>query len=182
MGWKKISSNLVYKNNFIQLFDEEVIAPTGIKVNYGRVNFKKIAASVIIFDSVKKSILLVGQYRYPNAFYSWETIQGGSEKKESPYNIAIREMEEEAKLTTTKLEKICITNTSNSVTDETAHLFFCDFANTFEYKKATADLTEKLELKWFPLDKALKMINEGDIRDSLTQISIFHLSNALKSG
>ena len=73
MSWERKTSKKIYENKFISLFDEEVKAPTGINVNYGRVSFKRLAASVLIFKEDK--ILLVGQHRYPNNFYSWEQLR-----------------------------------------------------------------------------------------------------------
>lgn len=178
MSWKKIRSKKVFDNKFIKLFDEEVIAPTGIKVNYGRVSFKRIAASVLIVD--KEKILLVGQHRYPNNFYSWESIQGGGDLNEPPEEIAKREVREEGYLEANKLFKICITTTSNSVTDEVAHLYFCDFKNTKNIKEKLCDETEDLQLRWFKIDEAIKLIHEGFIKDSLTQISIFFIKNKLQ--
>ena len=178
MSWKKISSREVYDNRFIKLFDEKVIAPTGIKVNYGRVSFKRLAASVLIVD--KEKILLVGQHRYPNNFYSWESIQGGGNLSDPPEEIAKREVREEGNLDVQELSKICITTTSNSVTDEVAHLYFCDLKNTINAKKKLCDPTEDLQLRWFNIHEAIDLIHEGFIKDSLTQISIFFIKNRLQ--
>ena len=76
MNWIKQESKKLFSNKFIALYDEKVIAPTGKKVNYGRVHFKKQAASICVVDFIKKKFLLVGQFRYPLNEYSWETVQG----------------------------------------------------------------------------------------------------------
>lgn len=177
MSWERKTSKKIYENKFISLFDEEVKAPTGIKVNYGRVSFKRLAASVLIFKEDK--ILLVGQHRYPNNFYSWETIQGGGELTDDPETIAKKELKEEAKLEAIKLIKICETTTSNSVTDELAHLYFCDLDNATFSNERNPDDTEELQLKWFGIDEAIDLIHSNTIKDSLTQISIFFFKNKL---
>ena len=57
----------------------------------------------------------------------------------------MRELSEEVNLKTNSLNPICITNTSNSVTDEKAYLFWCDSKNTSNTKPITSDETELIK-------------------------------------
>lgn len=175
MPWENLSSKKVYQNNFISVFDEKVSAPNGFKTQYGRVHFHRKAASVLVINKLNKEILLIGQDRYPLNSYSWETIQGGGELEDKSEYIARRELREEAKLDSYKLNFICKTNTSNSVTDEKAFLFWCDKEDTFISENDPQDSTELISRKWFKLDNVLKMIYDQEITDSLTQISIFYI-------
>ena len=175
MSWELLKSKQVFHNRFINVFDEYVISPTGFKTDYGRVHFKRKAASIMVFNKEKNMILLVGQDRYPINSYSWETIQGGGELKENPDKIARRELREEGKIDTDKLNFICKTNTSNSVTDEEAFVFWCDVNDTLISENDDEDSTELIFRKWFKLDEALKMIYDQEITDSLTQISVFFI-------
>lgn len=177
MIWKRLDSKQIFRNNFITVFDEKVIAPTGFLTDYGRVHFHKKAVSISVINKETNEILLVGQDRYPTNTYSWETIQGGGGPQESPINIARRELREEGKIDSENLNFICRTNTSNSVTDEEAFIFWCDLNSTFESKDCDEDLTELLERKWFKIPTVIEMIFDQEIIDSLTQISIFSLIN-----
>lgn len=180
--WECLTSKEVYSNKFIKVFDEEVLAPTGVQVNYGRVNFRRVAASVSVIDFHKKQILLVGQNRYPILMYSWETIQGGSKLGTNPYEIAMREMNEEANLGVTRnhLNFICKTHTSNSVTDEKAYLFWCDVKNTTNIDLINrVDPTELIKIKWYSINDCLQMLNQEIITDALTQVSLLHISKFL---
>lgn len=180
--WERLKSKVVYTNEFIKVFDENVLAPTGVAVNYGRVQFQRIAASVSVIDFHNKSILLVGQSRYPISKYSWETIQGGSKLGTNPYDIARRELNEEANLGIKEknLNLMCLTHTSNSVTDEEAHLFWCDVTLTKKINLLNkVDPTELIKTKWYPIQDCLEMLNKKIITDSLTQISLLHISNYL---
>ena len=180
MSWKKLESQQIYKNKFITVFDEKVTAPTGFLADYGRVHFHKKAVSISVINKKTNEILLVGQDRYPLSFFSWETIQGGGELYEDPLQIARREMREEGKIDSENLNFICKTNTSNSVTDEEAFIYWCDFSNTIESDNDLEDPTELIVRKWFKLQNALEMIYRKEITDSLTQISIFSIWNILK--
>ena len=180
MSWKKLESQQIYKNKFITVFHEKVSAPTGFLTDYGRVHFHKKAVSVCVINKKTNEILLVGQDRYPLSSFSWETIQGGGELSEDPLMIARREMREEGKIDSRKLNIICKTNTSNSVTDEEAFIYWCDFSNTIESNRDFEDPTELIVRKWFKFQTALEMINKQEITDSLTQISIFSICSILK--
>ena len=180
MSWKKLKSQQIYKNKFITVFHENVSAPTGFLTEYGRVHFHKKAVSVCVVNKKTNEILLVGQDRYPLSAFSWETIQGGGELYEDPLKIARREMREEGKIDSENLNFICKTNTSNSVTDEEAFVYWCDFSNTRESNKDFEDPTELIVRKWFELQTVLEMIHKQEITDSLTQISIFSILNILK--
>ena len=177
MTWIRIKSKKLFSNKFITLYDEKVIAPTGKKTDYGRVHFKKLAASVCVVDFIEKKFLLVGQFRYPLNQYTWETVQGGGDFDERPEEIAIRELSEEANLKTDLLNHICVTNTSNSVTDERAFLFWCDFKNTSILIPRNLDRTELIQTTWFSFEKCRSMLKNGEITDSLTQISLLYIFN-----
>ena len=181
MSWEKIKSNKIFSNKFITLFDEKVIAPTGIKVDYGRIHFHRKAASVCVVDFDEQKILFTGQYRYPLNKYSYETIQGGGDLNDDPEKIAIRELREEAKLDSKKLNLFCETNTSNSVTDEKAFLFWCNKKDTISYLTKIVDPTELIETKWINFNTCLKMIENHEITDALTQISIFFILNNISN-
>lgn len=179
MKWRRLISKKVFENNFISIFDEEVIAPTGCHTKYGRVHFHRKAASILVVNFENQEILLVGQERYPLNFYSWETIQGGGDLEDEYKNIARRELREEGEIDSMNLNLICNTNTSNSVTDEKANLYWCDFKDTFNSNNYERDETELISRKWFKLDEALEMIRKSEITDALTQISIFFIWNYL---
>ena len=100
-------------------------------------------------------------------------------KNLSNHFVTKKELKEEAKLEAIKLIKICETTTSNSVTDELAHLYFCDLDNATFSNERNPDDTEELQLKWFGIDEAIDLIHSNTIKDSLTQISIFFFKNKL---
>ena len=74
--WKTISQSVVYENPWIKVQEDQVIRPDGLDGIYGVVNFKNKAVGVLPIDE-EGFTYLVGQYRYPLGFYSWEIPEGG---------------------------------------------------------------------------------------------------------
>ncbi len=102
--WKTINSKVVYKNDWIQVREDNVIRPDGKPGIYGVVE-TRIATGVIAVTP-ENEIYLVGQYRYPTDCYSWEIIEGGTELDESPLETAKRELREEAGLLAESWEQL----------------------------------------------------------------------------
>jgi ADP-ribose pyrophosphatase len=70
------------------------------------------------------AVLLVGQYRYVMKKFAWEIPTGAAKPGESEIDAAQRELAEEAGYRAGRLEKICTVDTSKSILDATAHIYF----------------------------------------------------------
>ena len=63
MGWKKLSTRMVWENDWMQVHEDEVVNPGGGENLYGHVHFKNHAVAIVPLDEIGNT-WLVGQDRY----------------------------------------------------------------------------------------------------------------------
>ncbi|MFZ1806100.1 MAG: NUDIX hydrolase [Cyclobacteriaceae bacterium] len=176
-SWKTLSIKEVYENPWIKLDEHQVINPGGGKGIYGKVHFKNKAIGIIALDQ-DENIWLVGQHRYTLNEWSWEIPEGGGPLHIDTLESAKRELKEETGITASRWTQITKVHLSNSVSDEIGYLFL---AEDLEEGKLDREETEAdMIVKKLPFYKALQMVNDGEITDSLSVIGILKL-NQLKN-
>jgi 8-oxo-dGTP pyrophosphatase MutT (NUDIX family) len=169
--WQKQQSQPKYDNPWINVREDQVINPSGKPGIYGVVSFKNLAIGVLPIDD-QGNTWLVGQYRYTLDEYSWEIPEGGCPiGREEPLETAKRELLEETGLIAQDWQYLFKMHTSNSVTDELAHVFV---AQGLVQSQACPEETEQLSLWHLPFEQALEMVLEGKITDSLSVAAILH--------
>ena len=162
--WKTLTGKLVYENQWIEVNEYDVINPSGGKGIYGKVSFKGLAVGILPIDE-NMNTWLVGQYRYTLNEYSWEIPMGAVPTSETYEEGALRELKEETGLIANKLDFLCKIHTSNSVTDEVGMSFV---ATELTQGETEFDETEDIQIKKLPFSKALEMVMDGTITDSLS--------------
>lgn len=171
-GWKRLSQKTVYENPWIRVTHEDVKRPNGTEGIYGIVHFKNRALGVVALDDTE-NLVMVKQSRYACDSYTLEIPEGGGPFHESPLQAAQRELEEETGLCARKWEKILTMHTSNSVTDEEAHIFLA--TDLFQGTQALED-TEDIEVLTMSLQDALEAIDRGDITDAMSVAAILKVA------
>ena len=164
MGWKKLSSKIVFDNDWITVYEEQVINPGGGENDYGRVHFKNKAIAIVPLDDAGNT-WLVGQDRYTLGIYSWELPMGGAPYDEDPLAAAKRELKEETGLTAKRWTETMRLHVSNSITDEEGYVFV---ARDLEEGETAFDETEDLQIRKLPFKDAIAMIRLGEITDAIT--------------
>lgn len=176
--WKTLSSEEKYNNNWITVTEHQVINPSGGKGIYGEVHFKNLAIGVLPLDA-EYNTWLVGQYRYPLKAYSWEIPEGGGPLGTAPELSAKRELIEETGLVASKLTEIQRMHLSNSVSDELAIIYL---AQDLQLGEAAPEETEDLQLIKVPFTKAVEMVMNGEITDSMSVAAILKVHLMLQEG
>ena len=164
MGWKKLTSKMVFDNNWITVYEEQVINPGGGENDYGRVHFKNKAIAIVPLDDAGNT-WLVGQDRYTLGAYSWELPMGGAPYDEDPLAAAKRELKEETGLTATHWTEVMHLHLSNSITDEEGFVFV---ARGLQEGETEFDETEDLQVRKLPIKDAVTMVRQGEITDAMT--------------
>lgn len=176
--WKIIDEKVVYDNLWINLTEFNVINPGGGKGIYGKVHFKNIAVGVIVLDE-QLNTYLVGQYRFTLNAYSWEIPEGGAPIGTDPLDSGRRELMEETGLVAAQWEQLFTMHLSNSVSDEKAIVYL---ARELHQQKPEPEETEQLVVKKMPFTEAIKMVDNGQITDSMSVAAIYKVQLLLAQG
>lgn len=176
--WKTKTSNVVYSNSWINVLHNEVVNPSGNDGIYGKVHFKNIAVGVIPLDK-DYNTWIVGQYRYTLESYSWEIPEGGCPIDTPPLESAKRELLEETGIIANEWVKIMDLHTSNSVTDEIAHLYI---AKDLSFEQSSPEETELLKVEKLPFDKLYEKTMLGEITDAMSVSAILKTKFLIDKG
>jgi 8-oxo-dGTP pyrophosphatase MutT (NUDIX family) len=171
--WKTTQITNAYENDWIRLEHHDVIKPNGEPGIYGKVHFKNQAIAILPIDA-EGNTYLVGQYRYTIDTYSWELPEGGCQD-ESTLDAAKRELKEETGILAYQWTMLGENYLSNSVTDEKAIMYL---AEGLKFTAAAPEDTEQLQIKKIPIQEAIQMALNGEIKDILSITTL--LTYALK--
>lgn len=170
--WTTHSTEIGYENQWIRVEHSEVTTPGGSPGIYGVVRFKNKAVGVLPIDDDDHT-WLVGQYRYALDLYSWEMPAGGSPDGEDAIETAHRELLEETGLQAESLTPLLSeVQLTNSVTDEVA---WCWVATGLTQHAAEPEDTEDLKVRRLPVDDAIRMVLDGEIKDAFTVMAFLRL-------
>jgi len=96
---------------------------------------------------------------------------GAMTRGESEEAAVQRELAEEAGYEAERLVKLCSYHTSKSVVDETANIYLAEGLRAIQLPP---DPTEFIEVRAFPFDEVVRMVERGEIKDSLTIVAVLH--------
>lgn len=165
-----LATRAVYENPWIAVREHRILKPRGGEGIYGIVHFKHRAVGVVPYEA--GAVWLVGQYRLPLGLYSWEIPEGGAPFDEDPAACARRELEEETGLIAGKVEKLFSMHLSNSVSDELAIVFL---ATDLRPGVSAPEDTEELAVRKIPLAELYRLVEAGEITDSITVAATYRL-------
>lgn len=174
--WITKKSELKFENPWIRVVRNDVINPSGGDGEYTVVHFKNRAVSAIPVDKDGYT-WLVGQYRFPMESFEWEIPAGGAPEGESNLECAKRELAEETGLVAEQWDLVSSDlQLSNSVTDERACTYV---ARGLTQGEACPEETEQLKVKRIPLQDAVKMALNGEIRDAFSVVGLLRAQHFL---
>jgi ADP-ribose pyrophosphatase len=166
--WTTLKSEHIYESAWVSLTKHDVLNPNGNPGIYSVVHFKNIAIGILPLDK-DYNTYIVGQFRYPLNQYSWEIPEGGGQLDVDPLDSAKRELLEETGITANTWTKIQEMHLSNSATDEFCILYI---AQDLAYGESEPEDDEKLEVKKLHFDELYKMVEDGEVTDSLTVAAV----------
>ncbi len=171
--WQILKKETTYENNWVKVIHHEVLKPNQEPGVYGVVDFKNIAVGIIPLDEFGYT-WLVGQYRFPIQEYSWEIPEGGCLKgHEAPIDAARRELLEEVGLIAHNWSEMGTIHTSNSVCNEVGYYFL---AENLTHVESSPEDTEILKIQRVHLKKAVEMVLNNEITDSISIAAILKVA------
>jgi 8-oxo-dGTP pyrophosphatase MutT (NUDIX family) len=159
----------VYQNPWIRVDEDQVELPDGRTTVYGVVRCGQCVGVLPFLDT--ETVVLIRQYRYVARGVYWEMPTGGVHPGETVEAAAQRELGEEIGYRAGRLTPITSYHTSKSVVDETAYLFY---GESLSPVVTSGDATEFIEVRPVPFGEALRMVESGQIKDSMTVIAVLH--------
>ena len=176
--WKILAERKIYDNPWIGVTEYDVINPGGGQGIYGKVHYKGLAIGILPIDE-EGYIWLVGQYRFVLDAYSWEIPEGGGHPDVPPVDSARRELEEETGLVAREWTLLMEMHLSNSVSDEHAYVFL---ARGLEQREAMPEETEQLAIRRLAFEEAYRLVEKGEITDSISVAAILKVKLMLLNG
>ena len=168
-------STLIKKGRVFDFYVEQVTLPNGVDLEMEIVRHPGAAAVVPLTDD--GAVLLLRQFRHAAGGYIWEIPAGTLEPGEDALSCAHRELAEETGYRARQLEKLTEITPLPAYSDERIHLYL---ATGLEKAHQDLDADELLSVHRVDLQRAVRMVADGDIQDAKT-IAALHLA-AARSG
>ncbi len=183
-GFRHVSDRQVHAGHIWNVVVGTFAAPDGSAFERDIVRSPGAVAAVpLSFDAEgNPSVVLVRQYRAPYDDYVLEIPAGMRDVQDEPTTTtAERELIEEVGLRAGHLEELTQFYPSAGMTDSVLHLFVAT-----ELTQVGQELhgpeEENLEVLHLPLETALAMIDDGEIRDAKTIIGLLMVARRLQLG
>ena len=167
---RKIKSDLIYDGKIIKVFRDEVMTASDKKTYREVVRHRGGVGVLALIDD---KILLVKQYRYPNACYTLEIPAGKLEQDEDVEQCALRELEEETGYRSNYAFLISKFLPTPGYSDEWLHIY--EAKNLIKVDNPLpGDEDENIEVIMMDIKEAYRCVIDGQIVDAKTVIAIMH--------
>ncbi len=155
---------------WLRVLKEDVEFPNGVKIKDFYTVERPTYSAVVPFIS-PSALLLVKQYRHGPKEDILNIPMGVIDEGESPLESAQRELEEETGYTAQKMISAGVFENAPSFLRLKCYLFIAlDLTKVSTKNNDSDELTETIIIS---IERALKMISSGEIKDMTTAIGIF---------
>lgn len=167
---KQIAREVIHRGKVFDLIVDQVEYPTGNRAVREIAHHPGGAVAVPLLDN--GDVILVKQLRYPLGKHILELPAGKLGSGENPRDAAARELEEEAGVHAEHLEKLASIYTTPGFCDEELHIYLATGLTWSPdgHRREEGEFT--MTVCTMPLDKAIRMVESGEIQDSKTIIGL----------
>ena len=163
-----------YANEFIEVYEDQVVRPDGKPSSYTTVKMKP-GLSVLPLDE-EKNVYLAKQFRYAIGRESVEALGGALEAGEDPVEAARRELKEEAGIEAGEIIPLGKVDIDTSIVCGPVTLFL---ARGLKFTRADQEGTENIKLVRITLAEAVKMVMGSEITAGAGSVLILKAFNYL---
>lgn len=168
---------LKYRDEFIEVYVDEVLRPDGQPGTYATIAMKP-GVSVLPLDEDEMTYL-ARQFRYAVGRESVEAISGAIDEGESPEQAAKRELKEEAGIEAAELTDLGQMDIETSIVRCPVRLYL---AKRLTMTEKQPEGTEQIAIFKIPFREAVRMAVEGEITHGPTCALIFRAQQQLRAG
>ena len=174
--WTIKKSESVYRNEFIEVFRDEIVQPDGADGEYATVEIKPGVCALVIDDA--ENVYLINQFRYALGAESLEVIAGRMESGD-PLENAKREVMEELGIEAEEWIDLGTTETDTSIVRLKAHFFV---ARKLKFTEPQREGTETIKTVKLSFDGAVEKVLSGEIKHALSCVLILKAKLKLFAG
>jgi 8-oxo-dGTP pyrophosphatase MutT (NUDIX family) len=156
--WLSEESVLKFKNDWLELNEDQVVRPDGKPGTFATVTMKP-GVSVLAMDDLAQ-VYLTSEYRYAIERESVEVVSGGIDVDELAIVAARRELREELGIEAAQWLDLGVVDPFTSVIHSQATLFLARKLSLFN---AEPEGTEVIKVLKLDLNEAVRMVMESEI-------------------
>lgn len=175
---KQLDSKYIYEGRIIKLRVDTALLPNGKTATREVVEHPGGVCIAALTD--KDELLFVRQFRYP---YSEETLEVPAGKRDSfdedPFECGVRELKEETGATAKNFVPLGELYPTPGVFGE---IIWTYLATGLTFGEASPDEDEFLNVIKIPLEKAVEIVLNGEIKDAKTQIAVLKVKLLKEKG
>lgn len=172
---KQLSFEYKFEGKIIKLRVDQALLPNGATATREVVEHNGGICVVPLTD--KNEVLMVEQYRYPYSEVVLEIPAGKRDGDEEPLEGGKRELKEE---TGAVAENYTFLGELYPTPGYCGEIIYMYLATGLSYGETDPDEDEFLNLKKIPLETAVEMIMNGEIKDAKTQAAILKVERMLR--
>lgn len=174
---KTVNKNYIYKGKIINVRCDDALLPDGNPCI--REVIEHPGGVCIGALTENNELLFVRQFRYPYMEVIYELPAGKLEKGEDPFESGKRELEEETGCVADEYRDMGKFYPTPGYCGEIIHLYA---AKNLTFTHQNLDVDEFLSVEKIPLDKAVEMVLNNEIRDGKTQALVLKIKMLHEKG
>ena len=166
--WTIHGEKLVDENRHIRLSTVDITLPDGVSFTQYVVAMPSAAMTLTVND--QREVLLMRRHRFIIDRWVWELPGGYVDGAEDIEAAAAREVEEETGWRPRSMEHMVTFQPAIGSVDQPQIIYLARGADLTD---TPPDIHEAQEIRWWPLEKAVKMIERGEIVGASPVVAVY---------